>query len=517
MKWKILDNAYVPKRKENPLVAAGLGLLGSMFSGFMGSSTNSENIAAQQRENWFNRMWSFFMQKDNQSFQEKFFSSQLAQQDKYWRSQQAYSTDLQKSLYRDNLANQFSFDKQMADYNYGIWQNQQDYAQQIWQQQQDYMSPANQAQRLRDAGFNPALMYGGQQGAAGGLSSAPMSGSSVPAPSGQGSAMPMSPNVGSTALTFPASGIQNQSNPWENMLDGLVKVAAFSEHSAKSEEIWKMIQPKIDNLLADNNFKDSMSAANAVDAYCKTLKLPRELDKLTQEVLTSAAQASMLAKEGVFLDESAASKKAEAALFWAKKNLADKDFINYETVLESFLDKNNAAIGELKSRSLANRAEASYKSALAKTENELREGRVTALDLANRIAENNKLIVGFDAKIKAATWQDELSSLVSQFERSGLMNEELRAKITAAEKANDWYEVNQCLGIFSTVVGGMTNLKGLSIKEMDVKQRKEIADRWNSAYEQDVYLRHNYVHERTISPGHIIDYHYGEPTKPIDY
>lgn len=59
-----------------------------------------------------------------------------------------------------NYASAANLDRANREFSREMWQKQVDYNNDMWQRQADWSSPAQQLQRLKDAGLNPNLIYG---------------------------------------------------------------------------------------------------------------------------------------------------------------------------------------------------------------------------------------------------------------------------------------------------------------------------------------------------------------------
>lgn len=65
-----------------------------------------------------------------------------------------------------NALSASNLNKKNREFQYSMQQRQQDYALQNWERQNQYNLPVNQVARLKAAGLNPALLYGGSGAAA---------------------------------------------------------------------------------------------------------------------------------------------------------------------------------------------------------------------------------------------------------------------------------------------------------------------------------------------------------------
>ena len=177
-----------------PAVFSGLGLASDVIGG---TRTNSYNSHLQQEENQKNRDF----QAEEAEKQRK-YESREAQIARQWQSAEWYSQFLQGN---EEWYKQQSFSN--------------DQAYQYWLKQQEYNTPAAQAQRLAQAGFNPSAVIGNSTYGSSGLSAAP---TGVQTPSTPSAAIP----AGSAA-----SGISSQmphlNNPLAQYADFINSVGSL--------------------------------------------------------------------------------------------------------------------------------------------------------------------------------------------------------------------------------------------------------------------------------------------------
>lgn len=153
---------------------------------------------------------------------------------------------------------------------------QREWAEDMWNRQNAYNTPANQMQRLKDAGLNPALMYG--QGNVGNAEKA------------MGYQQPQIENVGAGVAQGVAAGAQldlvnsqkklNEANATARVIE------AYLKGGGTKQKATEMFEHQMDNLIADTNLKGGQLLN--IDADTK-LKMEQK-GLTTEKILTEAKQ-----------------------------------------------------------------------------------------------------------------------------------------------------------------------------------------------------------------------------------
>lgn len=221
MKFKFnLENPYVPRAACGaeivvPSIIGGLLGIGSTVSGVV---TNSSNQGFSKEENEKNRQ----------------FSSKEAQK------QRNYDERVWGDRFRETTAWQEE---------YTAYQN--DLAMQSWREQQEYNSPANQAQRMLEAGFNPAAVGAQSTFGSGGLSPAPSSAPAVTSP-------------GSSAASAPSPLSSGMQNPVQ-----LGSLGSFIADVSKASKDNQILKPLLQGMLLGNETKALVNQGLEIDNYIK--------------------------------------------------------------------------------------------------------------------------------------------------------------------------------------------------------------------------------------------------------
>lgn len=113
-------------------------------------------------------------------------SSQNRTNRQFAQEQGQVAYDRNMAAYNLDWNNQLAQWSRQNDYDQERWNQQNAYNKSMWDLQNEYNSPAAQMQRYRDAGLNPALMYGTGGGNAGSIATVDMAKHSMNAAHPQG-------------------------------------------------------------------------------------------------------------------------------------------------------------------------------------------------------------------------------------------------------------------------------------------------------------------------------------------
>lgn len=340
-----------------------------------------------------------------------------------------------------------------------VWQN--NLAKDLWQHQfstlSQYNDPAAAKARYLNAGLSPQSMLGGTT--VGQMSSPSPAMTSIPSFVGQGN------------LNF------------SSLAQALNLASSTRLNDARIPEIDSHIR----QLLSDANLKDKQAEFQDLSTKLESIfgaQLRRsQVRESLGRYVNLLAQSALYAEQGKTEESKRALNDSQRELNNAKKALTDeqKTAVEYENKFavarqEAMIDETRARAERHRTGAALDRQLASYYNALTKTENDLRDGKITGLQLSNAMQEvQNRLARREDVR-DAATHQDKISAIVSECEAKGLINEKTRQDIYKAMQENDWYAVQQMCGVIGTVMGAYTsNINALSGVEK-VQIQSKIAD-----------------------------------------
>lgn len=299
-----------------------------------------------------------------------------------------------------------------------FWQKQFNSENDEWSRRFDveneYNNPSAQIARLKQAGINPAALL--NEG--GGLSSA-----------GQGAANPsvQIPGVaGSHGVNTYAVPNPFASSSLSQMLDSFTKM---KELGLETKRFDMTIGSIINNMNQNTKLMESQEFLNKVESWFKSTQLPKQIQA---QVDKDIAQAVMFKAEGNL-------KEAEEKLIKAKERV--------ENIKGDILDTNKAQFGVLIDaqidgfRAGASQARAAAKRDLSQSEtlDQTREHIVNRDKFEADIAKWQAKIADFEAFKKDVTLKSEINAAVNEYEKAGLINDELKQKIIKLNKENDTY------------------------------------------------------------------------------
>lgn len=349
--------------------------------------------------------------------------------------------------------------------------------------QNEYNDPKKQVQRLLSAGINPAAYY---QAINGGNSSASPSGSSgagSPNPSG-GSSHGVSP----LGLQSP-NGVSSDAMMFSSIAQLADSVSKIGESVVGGYETVSKLQPTIDNMVSDTNLKQEQAAITAIQ---KSIQAAYGKDAAAADIWNKVASSYSLVAQG---DLAGAQKLYNEALIDLTNQEKFQKNESFPTVLSNmrkygnYLDSqvlaNKAGAAASYASAEASKASARLSDSLAETENALREGKVTALDLSNKLADVQRQLANRENLRDAATHQDKIIAIINQCEREGYVTEAAAAGARKAVTDANWSGVEHFVGCASQALSSVSQLGGVYngyIGNVVGAQRNAIQERFVEYY-----------------------------------
>lgn len=316
-----------------------------------------------------------------------------------------------------------------------------------------YNEPSAVAKRYLDAGISPSAAFGG---------------SAV----GQSGA---SPSVAPVTPVLPNNGLNVSSLAQMTAL-----LSAARKDSAQASEITSLLHGKVVSQDLQNEFQELQNIV-AHDTLPKRAQL--ELKKLLSDCLDLQASAGLKGAQELLSDEQRLKTIAE-------RLLAITDNEQAKVVLGRITDLIDAKIKSAYAAAARDTSQASLNTALRATEDALRSGRVTAQEIGNKLLDVQHMMAFRSNEIQETVKYDEISRLCAEAKRAGLINQLTEQEIVRAAKANDWYEVQQLLGIVGTTISGF-NAATSRLDALNGSQRNEIMSRNQQAVERHLNRSHH--------------------------
>lgn len=365
MKWKKLFDSHIPQYKCGASVVADtvLGGVGLLTNTISGASTNAYNSHNQWEMAYFNAQEA----QKNRDFQAEEAEKQRQYGTEEWQRQ----FDAQRKEWYNQLKAQYG----------AQWEQ--------FMQQAEYNSPANQAQRLRQAGVNPAALLSGTN--SGGLVSAasavPMASPSVPSggsiPSNglpTGSVAQGSINVGANnPLSQVGSFIRDLSEAYKNnhMLEPLV-----AESRARAIKF-----------IAEKDAQNLLAAGYELDNYVKSKTKDAKVKKAFEDLNNVIADTMCKAAMGESYDSQVVLNAAKTALAWAQSDKTMSEDKQLQFWISKLPEQFEVWKNTQKSEQEKNRADSAVAYSLRDlnnskklTEDLIRTPKVWAQQIANSIA-----------------------------------------------------------------------------------------------------------------------------------
>lgn len=388
------------------------------------------------------------------------------------RNQNALNRNLQRqamAIQENQFAASLQHDADMADMNAQL---------QAWlMREQDALnSPERMVKRLLKAGISPSVLFGNGGNPLGNASSAPsVHGSSVP------SSVSM-PSGSSAAVGWP-------SQFGDTIAKMLSSIGGYRLNSQEADKIKELLPMMVDKGILDVQQMQEQVFSQQLENYVKNEVKDVRIKQYTQDWLNSLQDYYLkLVTEDKFNAEVEFQRLLNKGQLISNetndfqlKYMLRQQLINLRTQNKVLLSE----IGVNQSETRRNDSVANYNNALARTENDMREWRVMSERYGAYLNKNQFTVLD-------GTTQQRMNRIVNETLASELLPEQVRVDLEKARKANDWYEVNQILGIVDTGVSAYSAYKGAQnqgfyAQEMQV--RNEINSRYNE------YLQNNDVNE----------------------
>lgn len=345
------------------------------------------------------------------------------------------------------------------------------FAEAMWKRNAIYNSPWYQARLMQKGGFNPAALFD--------------KGSSV--------AQMQQPSVGSHSVTPIMSELMG--NPLRGISTLAQAMQSISQANKNTAEI-PVFSAKANQLLSEAQLNDvrerQEKLAYELQQIYGSKMMDAQVNKLVSSYQLDLAEAALAASKQNTEGTIQALNKAREDLERSYKDLSKEQIRNLqiknkweETLIKSQLGVQSSQMSANYASAQRDISQANLNDALTKTENALRDGKITALNLSNQIDDLARQMTSRENVIAEATKYDKISAIVSQAENYFLITQEMREKVRAAMIDNDWREVQHFMKCFGEAVGSVTsvgNMKSMELNTLTFAQRNEIQREFNHLY-----------------------------------
>lgn len=397
----------------------------------------------------------------------------MVHQESMAREQMAWQSN-ENQLNRD--FSKAMYEQQVADYMKNsplLMQQQADIQFNQWKNQQAYNSPANMAARSLVGGFNPAAN-----------SAQLVQGSSA------NPAIAPPPQIHGSPLGGSASPIgipQGMSSELMRDFGGLIK--DLSQSRVNQATIDKLVN-EAEELLSRKELNESLKAyQDIVNGIKQVFGYKRESLELINIIKNSYKAES----EGNYAEASALQQKALARLNDSNAAINEAKLPFVAKLMQAEIKRTQAQTREANARAFeaseTGKIQVSigaYYQAMADTENALRDGRVTAQELANDISTIQKYIQGNELKFSDATLENRIGMVAEGLKQQNLITqqqyEKLKQEIVATKWADRMQFMQYCtgfLGVCAQILGSSSGYYNGSLNRMSAKERNQIQSEFN--------------------------------------
>lgn len=366
------------------------------------------------------------------------------------------------------------------DFNRWSQLQSQQFQQQMYTQQKldqedfykKYQSPQAIAKALQQLGVNPASAFSGSTG----IGTSPASMPSVPS---------------SAALSAPA--LENEGAAFSKSIEAIgnamSSIVASGAQSEQSQEMLYTFNERMNSLILQNSGQQLMNAKAQWDLFAAQNKLPYEIQNMVLKAYAdyyagrhSEALAKLVDIQSYIEDETkdmTIEQRQQANTLLGKQILVATE----DAKLRQEQQRTE------RSQQALNRSSAAYNTALTKTENALRSGKIELQNLSADLATINKYLSGNELNISDATKQAKIFGLVEQMYREGLISENVYKEGQILSTKRDWAArqefgqyLNNVVGAASTAVNAYSNYRGVSVSRLNAQERNAIQDKFVDEY-----------------------------------
>lgn len=378
----------------------------------------------------------------------------------------------QQQIWLDQFINQSQQQEKMFGLESERWQSQFDI-------QNQYNAPESQVARLTAAGINPAALASQLSSGSSSASLGGSTGVSSPSPSGS-----FGHNVTPGHLNSPV-GMSSDAAMFSSIAQLNDSLSKLSQTGLNVERQKTLLGAELESLVTGTRSE----RASAEQTELQNLLTKRFGDsKVSAEINKMVADAYSASASG---DLSKSKELTEAAITLATKDDNFRKNTAFPLViknLEKRLEQIDADISLKGSQSRQADSSANYMNALTSTENVLREGKVTSLELSNKMAEIQNMILNRENIRDAATHEDKIHRIVTECERSGLINRHVELQIDKAIIDKDWSTVEHFFGVLSSAASSVGSVGNVLVGS----ERNSVQREFNSVWSDYINNKNQY-------------------------
>lgn len=335
------------------------------------------------------------------------------------------------------------------DINWDYYQKQFALQKGFVEEQNEYNTPANQKQRLTEAGINPFVLNGLSQGMSPGMA--------------QASGLPISNGAASYRFNSEA----------QQALSTARAADAASRYSNVLSDTTKgLVDSQIKTNLSQAGLNDVLKDLNNIEAQFRGKRLDADIKKVFAEI-NELVQRVYLERSSQQVNEAEVDKKiSETLLNYAKKHLTYKQVQELEINIQHLAELLRSQIKANNSAANQSNATARNQNAQANTENVLRPDKKDLVHNQAQLAKQDYEYYKKIADTRVKVFEKELDKV-------GLSVDMLTSQIDKLERENKFIEARELSALLKQSVETITTLvPAANIADKASKFAKALSDKY---------------------------------------
>lgn len=460
----------------------GESLYQSTIGGIIESTMDSLGLSRHGRDQYFNR-----------EMQQDFLSQQLAFQREQTEDQQSFTKEMYNQQWYDQLTKYPELQRRINDQNFNLWRQQQNF-------QNAYNSPQNQMALQMAAGMNPNSPFSQSVGTANLGATSP----SQP------------PQISPTPFTSHASPIglpTGLSHPSQLIRDigGFMKdIAQAKNLGVHTQQLEQLFDYEIEERTQRIFGMRLTNTAIGIENYVAERIKDKRVQKASQELLKLIADTKEVDSATDLNLQRKFTEKSEELLNIAKRHCAEEEFEVLKFKVDHLQEEWTNTQNNLKADTLSKKADANLKNNLAATDKALRSGRITGLELDNKLKDIEWQIKERKNWFEEETIVQKMMSVMYNLKQQQIITDTMYQKLEQEKASTEFarrhqfanYILTICQSVGAVLSGtgaalsGGANWRSVDINDLNTKQRNEIQSRVADAYEKEVSKHRDFPQER---------------------
>lgn len=343
-------------------------------------------------------------------------------------------------------------------------QRDQDFQREMWNKVSYWNSPLNQGKLMSQGGFSPAALFG-------------QNGSSI---------SQMSQPSGGSHGVSPFSTV-SENSPLQPFSTLAQAVSSFAQADKDTASI-PLINANIKSVLSDSRLKDLQSDYQTLEnelqrIYGSELR-ENQVRDLASSALLKMAEADLAALKGETEKADKLLKDSMSDFYDSMKGLNESQQRMLQIQLKFEEQRIRLNLQNTSAQTGLYNAQNKFYTALSETENQLRDGKITQLDLSNKIDDVRRQLSNRENIRDAALHQDKIRMFLESLEQAELINQQGLFKLTEMLDNDNFRGLERGMGVLSTVIQGATSVGSLRVAEYSAQEKVKIQREFNRIMEQ---------------------------------